>query len=208
MTEALTVALATGGFTLGGILITGLFNHFGSASRNKKDKKININEERYNKVFSPIQKLIYFNQNDENLVNEVQTIIQDNFSLATDNLKQELKKSISDKALTPDFLDTIKIGCKCLENELGYTNEKLTKEEKKATEDIYAYDLARKKSRLFIISIITFSLSVILLLILLYYKDQLLLQLTENFLFSVICIIVAVMIFSFAIFTLMIFDDN
>lgn len=136
MQNEIIIALISGGSALGGVFATNLFNHFGSASRNKRDKRININEERYNKVFSPIQKLIYFNKNDKNLVNEVQTIIQDNFILATDNLKQEFKKSISNEALTSGFIDTVKIGCKCLENELGYTNEKLTKEEKKSHKNV------------------------------------------------------------------------
>ena len=38
MTEGIKIALATGGFTVGGILITNLFNHFGPTRLNKKEK--------------------------------------------------------------------------------------------------------------------------------------------------------------------------
>ncbi len=144
MTEGIKIALATGGFTVGGILITNLFNHFGPTRLNKKEKTKSINEERYNKVFSPIQRTIYFSTDEKHSMTKIKTIIYDNFNLVTDNLKKEFNKCIEDEELTSEFIKDINIGCKYLENELGYINNGLTAEEKKVYKSVIG-ELAFKK---------------------------------------------------------------
>lgn len=144
MTEGIKIALATGGFTVGGILITNLFNHFGPTRLSKKEKTKSINEERYNKVFSPIQRIIYFSTDGKYSMAKIKTIIHDNFNLVTDNLKKEFSKCINDETLTSEFIQDINIGCKYLENQLGYINSGLTAEEKKAYKNVVK-ELAFKK---------------------------------------------------------------
>ncbi len=144
MTEGIKIALATGGFTVGGILITNLFNHFGPTRLNKKEKTKSINEERYNKVFSPIQRIIYFSTDEKYSMAKIKTIIHDNFNLVTDNLKKEFSKCINNETLTSEFIQDINIGCKYLENQLGYINSGLSKEEKKAYKS-FIDELASKK---------------------------------------------------------------
>lgn len=158
MTEGIKIALSTGGFTVGGILITNLFNHFGPTRLNKKEKTKSINEERYNKVFSPIQRIIYFSTDEKYSMAKIKTIIHDNFNLVTDNLKKEFSKCIEDETLTSEFTKDINIGCKYLENQLGYINSGLTAEEKKAYKNVVD-ELTLKKH--FVLEIIASTIAVV-----------------------------------------------
>lgn len=146
--------------TISAVIITQLFTYLNS----KGNKTDSIYKQQYDNVFSPIHKILFFTDLEDNdKIEEIYNIIYNNYNLSTELLRKKFNKCTSKNIITSDFKDVIKDGCKCLEKALGYTKTKLSKQQKEQYKTvIYSDEHITNKNFLFslVIIIITILMSI------------------------------------------------
>lgn len=129
--------LITCGTSILCIIASNIFIYISSKTNEKKSKNVSILEQQYNKIFSPIHKILFFtNLNDYDKITKIYNIIYSNYQLSTELLREEYNKCASENKIRIHFEILIDDGCKCLEKALGYTKTKLNKQQKEISKNI------------------------------------------------------------------------
>lgn len=129
--------LITCGTSILCIIASNIFIYISSKTNEKKSKNVSILEQQYNKIFSPIHKILFFtNLNDYDKITKIYNIIYSNYQLSTELLREEYNKCASENNIRIHFEILIDDGCKCLEKALGYTKTKLNKQQKEISKNI------------------------------------------------------------------------
>ena len=159
--------LITCGTSILCIIASNIFIYISSKTNEKKSKNVSILEQQYNKIFSPIHKILFFtNLNDYDKITKIYNIIYSNYQLSTELLREEYNKCASENKIRIHFEILINDGCKCLEKALGYTKTKLNKQQKEISKNIlYLNNLDNYHRVTKIISISASFISIIITLV-------------------------------------------
>ncbi len=101
----------------------------------KKTYRNTILEDQYNSIFIPIIKVLSFSKKEEQL-NEIETIVKDNFNLLPKQLLEPFKKCLKEKCINKDFIQQIDFGYNMLNSRIGYSITALDKDKIKTTNKI------------------------------------------------------------------------
>lgn len=149
--------LITCGTTVLVALISNILVLLITRTNDKKSKDNSILEQQYNKVFSPIHRILFFTDiGYSEKIKRIYSIIYSNYQLSTKLLREEYENCVSKNTITIDFKHLIDDGCKCLEKALGYTTTKLSKQQKEISKNIiYSGDYSKKYTSDIIPNILT-----------------------------------------------------
>lgn len=111
-----------------GVFLPQFFTHKFS----KKTYRNTILENQYNSIFIPIIKVLSFSKKEEQL-NEIETIVKDNFNLLPKELLESFKDCVKNKRINSDFKQQIDFGYNMLNSRIGYSITALDKNKIKVT---------------------------------------------------------------------------
>lgn len=131
MSDETLRTLITCGTTIFVALISNILVFAISKINNRNANENNILQKQYDNLFMPIHKILFFSElNDEDKISQICNVINNNYNLSTDFLREKYNDCVKKKKITKNFISTIKDGCLCLEKHLGYTKTKLSKQQK------------------------------------------------------------------------------
>lgn len=142
MTDETIRTFITSGATVGAVVITQFFTFLNLRS-NKNDS---IYKQQYDKIFSPIHRILFFDsQSKSENLEEICAIISNNYSLASDALIEEFKICFDNDEITEEFSDMILSAYNLLKNKLGYSKLKMKKDEKRKSLQTIITDSSKAK---------------------------------------------------------------
>ena len=148
-------------------LSSNAFVFLSTRTNEKKNKNNSILEQQYNKVFTPIHKIVFFKSEYINKISAIERIISDNYELVADEIKDKFFECKQINGITTSFKNLIDACYKVSRNKLGYSNLKLKKEEKESTKKVISIYGVQKKSfvkKIFIFCLFMFIVYLIVLL--------------------------------------------
>ena len=131
MSDETIRTLITALATLSGVIVTQIFSYLNTKNADAKSHKREIQEQQYMNIYMPIDKELRFNKDIESCLKCITQIITDNYALTPEKVRLAYFECRDLHIITTDFIFLIRTCCKLLEIELGYSNLKLNKEEKK-----------------------------------------------------------------------------
>lgn len=163
-------------------IITQVFIYIITKINNKDSKKNSILEEQYVKIFAPIHKILFYDniENRNRLYWEIDHIISNNYPIVPKRIR-ELYTEIKDKddSEFKSFKKEISICFRYSSSMLGYSRERLSREEKKIAKKVL-----NQKSKKLIYSRNVFTLAFIIALINAILMDNIQTSYLFKFLFT------------------------
>ncbi len=143
-------------------LITNALVYMITRLNDKNTKSDSILREQYERIFAPIHKILYFDKPEKDKFKyiEIKEIISNNYSFLPEAIRSSFLKIDIDKS-NKEFEDFKKINEKCfkyLRSRLGYSREKLSKDERKSAKKIInckSEDLILSKKVTTVVTIVT-----------------------------------------------------
>ena len=156
MSDETLRTLITCGTTILVALISNVLVFAISKINNRSANENSILQKQYDHLFMPIHRILFFTKlNDNDKITQIHNILYDNYGLSTNFLREKYNECIKKKEITKDFISTITNGCLCLENNLGYTKTKLSKQQKEYSNVVFQSNKSHYFSLIFtIVSII------------------------------------------------------
>lgn len=146
--------------TLGGIAITQVFSYLNS----KNNQSESVFKQQYDKIFSPIHKVLFFNTNNEiEKISKIYNILDANYNLVSNELIESFSKCNAKHELTEEFKSIIECSYNFLKNKLGFSKIEMKKEEKAEAKKYVSKD-TKKIISSFIFDLLTAFFCVALLL--------------------------------------------
>lgn len=198
--------LITCGTSILCIIASNIFIYISSKTNEKKSKNVSILEQQYNKIFSPIHKILFFtNLNDYDKITKIYNIIYSNYQLSTELLREEYNKCASENKIRIHFEILIDDGCKCLEKALGYTKTKLNKQQKEISKNILYLnnlDNYHRVQKIITISVTCISIIITLVIYLIDSKNNIISSMEKMTLDTDLLIIVFYLVCTIVLFVI------
>lgn len=139
------------------------FSELNVQSKNKKSHNNSVEEQQYQLVFIPLQRILLFS-NENSQLSEIKEIINQNLELVPNQLLKTFKCCLEKKKVVADFKKQIDTGYIILNNKLKYSNSKL--DSKKIESNNRIIELSNKalkqSAKTFVAAIIIVTVSFIL----------------------------------------------
>lgn len=198
--------LITCGTSILCIIASNIFIYISSKTNEKKSKNVSILEQQYNKIFSPIHKILFFtNLTDYDKITKIYNIIYSNYQLSTELLREEYNKCASENKIRIHFEILIDDGCKCLEKALGYTKTKLNKQQKEISKNILYLnnlDNYHRVQKIITISVTCISIIITLVIYLIDSKNNIISSMEKMTLDTDLLIIVFYLVCTIVLFVI------